>query len=112
MEHIELLWLTAENRKQFTQIEREGYLITYELFESAADDENQKIYSVRVSITQNCIKDISAELSDNYSSAYYSSEKTAFDISRNRNTAYSIYNTLLKNEVTPCTLLYILDEIL
>jgi hypothetical protein len=75
------------------QILVEVYTLIYRLMESTAPP---ICFSVSVSI----------------STASSHEEQTAIDISRNRTKADKIFDLLVRNSVTPCTLTEILSEIL
>ena len=74
----------------------DGYTIDYILWESRGSGEFGTIYSVTVSSTKDSC----------------SHEKTAYDITRNRVRALSLFDLLVRNTVTPCTILDVLEDIL
>lgn len=76
--------------------EREGYAITYRLSETAGEGRCNSIFSVTITIRKDG----------------YFDEKTAFDITRIRQKALWIFDTLQKHDVTPCTLTEVLEELL
>lgn len=76
--------------------EYEGYTITCRLSETRGEGKFRSIFSVTVTIRKGS----------------YIDEKTAFDITRNRQKALWIFDMLWKNNVTPCTLTEVLEDLL
>jgi len=93
--------LTEQNKKNCKRIreetvETEGFEITYSLFERRGEGEFGTVFSVTVSIEKGGVRE----------------EKTAFDITRRKNKACGIFELLVRNTVTPCTLCEVLSDIL
>lgn len=90
------MYLPYQTEKKNQTIECDGYILQYRLMETEGKGRFKHIYSVTVSIRRE---------------DYYA-EKSAFDISRIRKRAEGIFEMLWKNQVTPATLLEVLEEIL
>ena len=73
-----------------------GLHLKYSLLKTENIISRHSIYSVRIDATQNGVSEY----------------KLAFDISRNLIIATNIFNILVRNTVTPCTLFDILEDIL
>ena len=86
---------------QFKQIKHQkksvkGIRLEYSLLKTKCTLCGDAIYSLRIKSTQNGVSDY----------------KLAFDISRDRNTAMSIFDCIVAGKVTPCALFDILEDIL
>lgn len=74
----------------------EGLYLEYSLLRTSNMISGDNIYSVRIDMTQGKVTEY----------------KIAFDISRRLYKAKSIFNILVRNTVTPCTLFDVLEDIL
>ncbi len=76
--------------------EAEGYSLTYTLWKFRGEGAFGTVFSVTVSAIKGT----------------YSDEKNAYDITRNKRRAGKIFDLLVRNTVTPCTLIDVLEDIL